>query len=80
MSFLIQILKISGIHNFAIVKPKTLKLCSMIHIVALVYLISLISLKTWSNKKLPDGHVCIRCMLYDCNCVCICVFTLMTHS
>ena len=63
MSFLKQILKISGIHIFATVKPKTLKLCKMIHLAALVYVISLISLKTWSNKKLPDGHICIRCIL-----------------
>ena len=44
MSFLIQMLKISGIHNFKTVKPKTCKLCKMIHLAALVYVISLISL------------------------------------
>ena len=59
MSVLIQMLKISVIHNFATVKPKTLKLCKMIHLAALVYVISLISLKTWPNKKLPDGHISV---------------------
>ena len=65
MSFLIQMLQISVIHNFATVKPKTLKLCKMIHLAALVYVISLISLKTWPNKKLPNGHniICIQCIL-----------------
>ena len=62
MFFLIQMLKISVIHNFATVKPKTLKLCKMIHLAALVYVISLISLKTWPNEKLPGGHICIRCI------------------
>ena len=62
MSFLIQKLKISVIKNFATFKPKTLKLCKMIHLAALVYVISLISLKTWPNKKLSDGRICIRCM------------------
>ena len=33
---LIQMLQISVIHNFATVKPKTLKLCKMIHLAALV--------------------------------------------
>ena len=65
MSFLIQMLQISVIHNFATVKPKTLKLCKMIHLAALVYMISLISLKTWLNKKLPDGHIRIRCIVVD---------------
>ena len=51
-------LEISVIHNFATVKPKTLKLCKMIHLAAPVYVISLISLKT-----LPDGHICIRCIV-----------------
>ena len=70
MSFLIQMLKISVIHNFATVKPKTLKLkCKMIHLAALVYVVSLISLKTWPNKKLPDGHICIfQCMKYIFSC------------
>ena len=58
-------LKISVIHNFATVKPQTLKLCKMIHLAALVYVISLISLKTLPNKKLPDGHVCIRCIPFN---------------
>ena len=62
MSFLIQMLKISVIHNFATIKPKALKLCKMIHLAALVYVISLISLKTWPNKKLLDGHICIQCI------------------
>ena len=62
MSFLTQMLQISVIHNFATVKPKTLKLCKMIHLSALVYVISLIYLKTWPNKKLPDGHIRIRCI------------------
>ena len=62
---LIQMLKTSVIHNFATVKPKTLKLCKMIHLAALVYVISLISLNTWPNKKLPDGHIRIWCMEVD---------------
>ena len=48
--------------NFATVKPKTLKLCKMIRLAALVYMISLISLKTWPNKKVPDGHIRSRCI------------------
>ena len=63
MSFLIQMLKISVSHNFATVKQKTLKLCKMIHLAALVYMISLISLKTWPNKKLPGGHISILCIV-----------------
>ena len=46
MSFLIRMVTISVIHNVATVKPKTLKLCKMIHLAALVYVISFISLKT----------------------------------
>ena len=57
-----KMLTISVIHNFATVEPKTLKLCKMIHLAALVYVISLISLKTWPNKKLPNGYICIRCI------------------
>ena len=73
MSFLIQMLKISVIHNFAAVKPKTLKLCKMIHLAALAYVISLISLKGWPNEKLPDGHICIRC-IYISSLQLTCVF------
>ena len=54
-------------YNFATVKPKALKLCKIIYLAALVYVISLISLRKWPNKKLHDGHICIRCIAFSEN-------------